>query len=649
MSEFNLNIKNNLLFEDQKIDFINKKNEILKNKIKIIGQYFICPKCNLNIPALPFFVNSIEMGSIEILINCKCGNKDRMPLEDCFNYKIPIPKINICEECKSNKPNLNCLYCINCSKWICEDCRYFFIDIEKEHNYSKYPIIFSELCDIHLNYENLFYCNTCKKEFCIKCIKFHPENHEIINLIQYYKKIKDLPFTNNFEKMIENVFKKNEELKKICLSMIEKLEETNEINENEENMENIENNNNDFKDINIEKEQFLELYNKNLRLNKQLYKFIHVLYNIFISANNHPNYNIIHNFELSSFINNDNYPIIEVENNNNININNYYNEQYQKIFKYFKENNILMIKSLILINEQKTYLDNINVKHLIKINDESFAFTSDTFFQIFNIKTKQLSPKANEHTKEITKIILLKNGKLVTGSKDKQIRIWNIGNNIMSDGLLADHDEEIIELIELSNGYLLSGDIHGKIIMWDINKYKQIQSFLLNSNLIGLFEINLNELFIVADKYYAIYHNNKKSIIQNCDNYKINYTLFINFISEDIINPIIISSSNDNFINIYKINPFKLIKSVYVNVNIITIKQFTNKYFYGISSEYTLHFFNLINYEQLFCINVKTYNFYEFLYMNDFFVYSGSNNGLTEWNTNFSSLIDDLVNNIVFV
>lgn len=32
MSEFNLNIKNNLLFEDQKIDFINKKNEILKNK-----------------------------------------------------------------------------------------------------------------------------------------------------------------------------------------------------------------------------------------------------------------------------------------------------------------------------------------------------------------------------------------------------------------------------------------------------------------------------------------------------------------------------------------------------------------------------------------------------------------------------------------
>ena len=646
MSEFNLNNKNNLLYEDKKIDFINKKNNILKNEIKIIGHYIICPKCNLNIPALPFFINSIEMGSIEILINCKCGNKDRMPLEDCFNYKIPIPKINICEECKSNKPNLNCLYCINCSKWICEDCRFVFIDIEKNHYYSKYPIVFSEICDIHINYENLFYCRKCKIELCIKCIKFHPDNHEIINLIQYYNKIKDLPSTKNFKKMIDNVFKKNEELKNQCLNIIAKLEENHDINENNENNEN---NSNDFKEINNEKEQFLEIYNMNLRLNKQLNKFIHILYNIFISANNHPNYNIIHNFELSSYINDNNFPIIEIENKINNDINNYYNEQYHKIYKYFKENNILLIKSLILINEEKTYLDRINIKHLVKINDESFAFTSETFFQIFNIKTKELSPKANEHTKEITKIIVLKNGKVVTGSKDTQIRIWTIGVNIIPTGLLSVHDEEIIEIKELSNENLISGDIHGKVIIWDINRNKEIQTFLLNSNLIGLFEINLNELGIVADKYFATYQNNKKSIIHNFDKNKINCALFINSWQGDMINSIIISASNDKYINIYKIKPFNIIKNLLVNVNIISIIQFTNKYFYGISSEYTLHFFNLINYEQLFCINVKTYNIYEFLYMNDLNVYSGSNNGLTEWNTNFSSLIDDLFDNIVFV
>ena len=648
MSEFNINIKNNnILADEQNIDFINNKNDndILKNNIKLIGQYFICPKCNLNIPALPFFVNSIEMGSIEILINCKCGNKDRMPLDDCFNYKIPLPKIDVCEECSSNKPNLNCLYCINCSKWICEDCRLYFIDIEKNHNYSKYPIVFSERCDIHINYENLYYCKRCRIDLCIKCKKFHPQKHEIINLIEYYKKVENLPSTINFEKYIDIVFKKNEELKKICLDILEKLENEEEENDYNENNENNENNNNDYNnpfiDINTEKENFLELYNKNLRLNKQLDKFIHILYNIFKLSDNHPTYNIIHNFELSSYINNSNIPEIELENKNNKN--NYYKEQYLKINKYFKENHLLMIKSLILINEQKSYLDNLNVKHLLKINEELIAFTSGNSFQIFNIKNKKFTSKINEHSKEITKIIILKNGKLVTGGKDSQIRIWNIGEgeNIVLAGLLSAHDDEIIELKELSNKCLLSGDIKGKIIIWDINKYKQNQSFSLNTNLVGIFEITFDEFFMVTDKYLGIYQNNKKSILHNFENNKINCTLFINSIS--------ICGINNNYINIYQIKPFSLKKTLLINANIISIKQFTNKYFYGISSEYTLHFFNLNNYEQLFCINVKTYNFFEFLVMNESTVYSGSNNGLTEWNSNFSSLIDDYVDNIVLV
>ena len=626
MSEFNLNNKNKILIKEQNNDFINSKNNILKNNIKLIGQYFICPKCNINIPALPFFVNSIEMGSIEILINCRCGNKDRMPLDDCFNYKMPIPDISICEECRSNKPYLNCLYCINCSKWLCEDCRFFFINTEKEHYYSKHPLILTERCDFHINYDKIFYCITCREDLCIKCIKFHPEVHEIINLVQYYKKVKDLPSTLNFEKVITDVFKKNEELKNTCLDILEKIE-------NEEN--------NGYKDINTEKDNFLELYNKNLQLNKQLEKFIHNLYNIFKLADKYPNYNIIHNFELSSYINNYNFPEIELENKNGKKNN--YNEIYHKIYKYFRENNLLSIRSLILISEQKTYLENINVKHLVKIDDESFAFTSDTFFQIFDIKNKTLTQKINEHSKEITKIIILKNGKLVTGSKDTQIRIWNIAENknITLIGLLTDHVEEIVELIELSNGFLLSGDIKGKIIIYDINKFKQIKSFFIYSTLIGVFEIELNEFFIATEKSLGIYHNNKKSIMKDFENNKIICSLFINLQ--------IICSTNNNYINIYKINPFSLQKSLLINANVISIKQFSNKYFCGISSEYTLHFFNLINYEQLFCINVKTYNFYEFLIINDSFVYSGSNNGLTEWNINLSSLIDKLVDNIVLV
>ena len=107
-----------------------------------------------------------------------------MPLEDYFKFKISFKKINMCEECNSNNENLNCLYCIDCSKWICDDCRKNFDETEKTHNYSKYPVIFSEFCDIHINYEKLFYCLTCKEDLCIKCLYSHQKNHKIINLIE---------------------------------------------------------------------------------------------------------------------------------------------------------------------------------------------------------------------------------------------------------------------------------------------------------------------------------------------------------------------------------------------------------------------------------------------------------------------------------
>ena len=608
---------------------INNENENPKNKFDIIEQYIICPKCNINIPALPFFLNSIEIGgSIEILINCRCGNKDRIPLDDCFNYDAPTSKINVCEECLSNKPKLNLLFCINCSKWLCEECRENFKNMEENHHFCKIPFIVNEFCDIHINYENLFYCYDCKKELCIKCTKFHPKNHKYINLIEYYEKVKESPSAMNFEKEIELVFKKNEDLKKNCLDIIEKLEDENDIN----------NNNNNF-DINIEKEKFLDIYNKNLLLNKQLNKFVHILYKIFISANNHPNYNIIHNFELASYINKDNFPEIENEEKNNIN--NHYSAQYKKILKYFKENTLLSIKSLIFISEEKTYFDNINVKNLIKINNESFVFTSNSSFEIFNINSKESKLKADNNNKEITKILLLKNGKLVIGSKDGEIRFWTIDSYIILDKLLTDHKSEISELIELFDGNLLSGDVQGKIMIHNFNEISPIKTFLLNSNIIGVFEIKQKEYFIASEKSFCTYQNNKKSTLLNFDKNKINCVLFIK--------NAVICANDDKNIQVYEIKPFKKINNLSVNANIIRIKDFTHKYFYGISSEYTLHFFNFINYEQLFCINVKTYNFYEFLVMNDSYVYTGSNNGLTEWNSNLSMLIDDLVENIVLV
>ena len=613
--------------------FLNREKATLsKNNNNSIGKYLICPKCNINIPSLPFFINPIEAGSIEILINCKCGNKDRMPLEDYLKFKIPVPNINICEECNSNKPNLKCLYCIECSKWICDDCRKNLSDLEKEHNFSEYPVVFSQLCNIHINHENLFYCITCNKELCIKCSKLHESNHKIINLIDYYNKVKENHPIKSIEDNINKCIIKNNELKDICLENFEKIEFafanlSDEIDS-------------DLKNINIEKDKFIELYNKNKSLNEQLDKFLHSLYIIFISAQNHPNYNIIHNFEVSSFIN-ESYPEIKLNNKNN---NSDYIALYKNIYKYFMENHLLSIKSLILMKEEKIYLDTYNIKHLLKYDEDSFVFTTDSSIQIFNIKTKTYSDMINKHSKEITRIIKLKKGNIVSCSKDGDIKIWQIEeDNILEQNSLSGHEEEIIELLELSDESLLSCDKTGKINIWDMNKFKQIQMFLLNMNVLAINEISPLEYFIISDNIFMVFQNNKKIIKQNFNNNN-NKILSACFIKSHLI-----CSTNDNKLNVFDMNPFKAIKSIPISNSIISIKKFNEKYLYGISLDYNLLFFKASNYEQISCITIKTYNFFEFLYMNEYFAYCGSNDGLIEWKLNIHNLIDDYVDNIVLI
>ena len=629
MEDLVFNKKSNSI-QKVNLSLLKEKHLLSKNNnINSIDKYFICPKCNINIPSLPFFINPIEAGSIEILINCKCGNKDRMPLEDYFNFKIPVLNIDICEECNSNKPNLNCSYCIDCAKWICEDCIKYFDETEKNHNYSDYPVIFSQACNIHINHENLFYCITCNNDFCKKCVNNHPKTHKIINLNEYYNKVKELHSIENIENKISIFINKNEELKNNCLENFDKIEY---------DLENVQNEEDFLKDIFIDREKLLELYEKNKSLNEQLNKFIHTLYNLFILAQNHPNYNIIHNLEISSFVN-ETFP--EIDWKNKTNANNYYISLYKKIYKHFRENHLLSIKSVILIKEEEIYLDKYNIKHLLKINDESLLVTMDSNFQIFNIKKKEFTPEINAHNKEITKIILINNKNIVSGAKDGEIKIWSIDNSISFKNSLSGHNEEIIELKELSDRNLLSADKNRKIILWNMNKYKQMQMFLLNYNILAITEISLLDYLIVTDKNVMTLQNNKKGIKQSFNENKILSALFFN--------SNLILFTDDNMMRIYEYNPFKEIKAFSINNNITTIKKFNDKYIYGISSDYNLYFLKTSNFEQISCITIKTYHFYEFLYMNEYTAYCGSNNGLIEWNLNIHDLIDDYVDNIVII
>ena len=200
------------------------------------------------------------------------------------------------------------------------------------------------------------------------------------------------------------------------------------------------------------------------------------------------------------------------------------------------------------------------------------------------------------------------------------------------------HEDEIIELLELSDKNLLSMDKNGKMIICDINEFNQIQIFSLNSNVLNITELSLSEYFVITDQSFFIFQNNKKIIKKNFNITKIISSLFLK--SQ------LICCTDNNMIYIYDINPLKEIKTLRINNIITTIKQFNDKYIYGVSVDYNLYFFKLENFEQISCVTIKTYNFYEILYMNEYFAYFGSNNGLIEFALNINDLIDDYVDNI---
>ena len=621
LSEINQSIRTFREREDYPLlQNADENNQNISN-LKYLDQYLLCPRCNIYIPSLPFFVNPAEKGSVEILINCKCGNKDRMPLEDYFNYKLPTPKISKCEICRSNKPNLDFLFCVTCSRWVCNECREVFYEEEQNHYYSKNYVVFSEYCEEHINKKKLFYCLNCKEEFCSKCSKNHNNEHNIIDLTTYYQTVQNLILMKNLENNINDFFKKNEKIKEKCLEIIENLNNVNGEN-------NID-----------KKEKFLELYNKNYNLNIQLKNFLNILYNSFLAASTNPNYNIIHNIEHSSDININ--AAIEIEKLcEDLTISS--EIKYEQIINYFSQNYLLQIKSLLYIKEEKSHYDNFSVKLLLKLNDESFLFTSDTFFQVYNTNTKEISQKIIGHTREITKIIKLNDGKIATGSKDTQIRIWNVDPYIMLAGILCGNDSSITELIQLKNGNLISGCEHNKIIIWDLIKFRQVQCFDFGSNILGISEMEQKKLIIVTSRSVInmSLNNNKKVILDNMEkNVTINCLLFLES------NTVYSTSSNN--INIFYTNPFIKIKSLKVNDNIISIKNFIQNYFLAVSKEYTLLFFNVINFEQLLCVNLKTYNFFDVLVFNAKLVYTGSNGGLTEWNSNLVDAITPFIDNIV--
>ena len=124
-------------------------------------------------------------------------------------------------------------------------------------------------------------------------------------------------------------------------------------------------------------------------------------------------------------------------------------------------------------------------------------------------ETYELTLTLSEHKNSVTSILQLSDEKLITGSKDKTIRLWDIyENSFRCTQILKDHTDGVYSLCELIGRRFASGSEDKTIRIWEENKGLFNQVKILNdhkSRVRSLIQTKNGFLISGADKVIIIY------------------------------------------------------------------------------------------------------------------------------------------------
>ena len=109
------------------------------------------------------------------------------------------------------------------------------------------------------------------------------------------------------------------------------------------------------------------------------------------------------------------------------------------------------------------------------LNGDKFCCAAFNNILIFSLTNKSLVNKLIGHSESINCIATDKKTKLVSGSDDKTIRIWNTDNG-ECEQIIKGHSDSVYCLIILKNGNICSGSQDKTIKIWENGKEKDVIS-----------------------------------------------------------------------------------------------------------------------------------------------------------------------------
>ena len=494
----------------------------------------LCSKC-LKIPE--FKLSS----ATDLEYNCNCLNSGTIKLEKALeilklSYNGTVRKC--LEPTHENEELIS--YCVQCKKWMCKIC---LLVHNNNQRYNTHKLLQTQIelpshCAIHS--QKLFcYCIKCKVDLCYKCLINH-SSHKIEYFDMLKRKVKIDDIHNKYKQAIDKVHSHYSEIKdKIIHKLTKKIDAVKKAYTN-----------NQKRNKNLI--SFVEMITKTYEYTKTIPNY-RIVKNLLLCTNfNTSKYEnaIIQRLSLEDKVKsvNDFFERNHLVyfSSMNLDYSLYINQAVTTLLPfrgdilYGTENGTIFIYDPKLRkNHSMLSGHNGKITHMSQLVDQRFlSCSSDKTIKIWN---KEISGKficqatLSGHKGNICKAIPISEDRIASCSYDCTIKIWS-ATTFKVLASMEGHKREVTSILELKDGRLLSNslDPENTLFFWDLKTYKkkttpQIKGLgisgernkliqidnqrILLDNTNPTFSFKKNMVYIVNIKHYQI----ENIIILDCD------------------------------------------------------------------------------------------------------------------------------------
>jgi WD40 repeat protein len=162
--------------------------------------------------------------------------------------------------------------------------------------------------------------------------------------------------------------------------------------------------------------------------------------------------------------------------------------------KTFDEVNNLTIKNEINIKTNNNKIIYNNVMECLP--KKKIAFSNIYTISIWDYDNKDNNNNLitlEGHTKSVTSLLLLKDEKLLSGSEDKKIYLWNIEKKFVLKELNG-HKGAVLSMYQINEGNLISGDQYCLIYIWSLDLNEIIQKIVAQGSIIKIEQLKNRDL-----------------------------------------------------------------------------------------------------------------------------------------------------------